>query len=127
MKITRALLQGAVVFAAGVGCTVIAQVAWTPPPSSHEELVKRTHELLVEVSHYGAYVSQVRKGSVWFMIDPIRCPTPIPPPKMPAYAVDPTDLQQGVAALLMVNEAYRQGVKNPMRDDDKCHLEPVEN
>lgn len=127
MKISKSILQGAVLFAAGVGCTVIAQVAWTPPPSSREELVKRTHELLLDVSHYGVYVSQVGKGRLLFNIDPARCPTPIPPPKTPAYAVDPIALQQGVSALLMVNQAYLQGEKEPMRDDDKCHFEPTEN
>ena len=124
MKIARSILQGALLFAAGVGCTVIAQVGWSPPPASHEELVKRTQDLLVQVSQYGTYVARVQKGSVLFNIDPIRCPTPIPQPKLPAYAVDPVTLQQGISALLMVEQAYLQGVENPMRDDDKCQTSP---
>ena len=124
MKIKRSILQGALLFAAGVGCTVIAQMGWTPPPKSHEELVKHAHELLVEVSQFGAYVTIVHKEGLVFNLDPVRCPTPLPQPKWPAYAVDPVALQQGVAGLLAVEQAYLAGVKNPMRDDDKCQVNP---
>jgi len=124
MKIKRSILQGALLFTAGVGCTVIAQVGWSPPPKSQEELVKHAHELLVEVSQFGSYVTLVHKEGLVFNLDPVRCPTPLPQPKLPAYAVDPIALQQGVAGLLAVEQAYLAGVKNPMRDDDKCNVNP---
>jgi hypothetical protein len=124
MKITRSILQGALLFAAGVGCTVIAQVGWSPPPTSQEALEKDVNDLLVRVAQLGAYVAVVEKGGVVFNIDPIRCPTPLPPPKMPAFAVDPIAFQQGAAALFTVQQAYLQGVKRPMRNDDKCQIAP---
>jgi len=124
MKIKRSFLQGALLFGAGVGCTVIAQVGWTPEPRSHDELIKKTHELMIEVSQLGTYATLIHKDGVVFHLDPVRCPTPLPQPKLPAYAVDPVTLQQGVAALLAFEQAHLRGVKNPSREDDKCQVNP---
>ena len=124
MKIKKSLFQGAALFAAGVGCTVIAQVGWTPEPRSHEELLKQTHELMVEVSQLGAYATLIHKEGVVFHLDPARCPTPLPQPKLPAYAVNPVTFQQGIAALSSVQQAYLAGVKSPTREDDKCQVDP---
>jgi hypothetical protein len=114
------ILNGAVLFAAGVGCTVVAQSGWTPGMEAEEVLEKRVNALLIEVSQLGAYVTLAENGRVVFNLDPIRCPTPIPLPKLPANAVDPRTLRQGAAALFTVDEAYLLGATDPMGSEDRC-------
>ena len=114
------ILRGAMLFAAGVGCTVVAQQGWMPEPRPEEDLERWANELLIEVSQFGHYVTFAENGRVVFNTDPIRCPTPIPQPKLPALAVDPRPLRAGAAALFTIDEAYLLGAKDPMRSDDRC-------
>ena len=127
----RSILNGALLFAAGVGCTVVAQSGWTPERKPEEELERQVNELLIEVSQLGAYVAFAENGRVLFNLDPIRCPTPIPLPKLPANAVDPRTLRKGAAALFTVDEAYLLGAGRSdglttigarPRADDLCYL-----
>jgi len=116
------ILRGAMLFAAGVGCTVVAQVSWTPPPEPEEVLEKRLNQLLIDVSQLGRYVTFAENGRVIFNLNPARCPTPIPLPKLPANAVDPITLRMGAAALFTADEAYMMGAEDPMGSDDRCHI-----
>jgi hypothetical protein len=98
----------------------VAQDWWTPEQRPEEDLERWANELLIEVSQFGAYVTFAENGRVLFHTDPIRCPTPIPLPKLPANAVDPINLRKGAAALFTVDEAYLMGADDPMRSDDRC-------
>ena len=103
-----AFIRGLVIFAAGAGCaTVVAQVAdWPPPAITLEGFQERATKLLVQVAELGYYVQTSEHGRTGIEGDPIACGPQPPQPKLPAGAVDPRLLEQGLSALSNINIGY---------------------
>ena len=103
-----AFIRTVLVFAAGAGCaTVVAQVAdWPPPAITAEGFQERATKLLVQVAELGYYVQTSEHGRTGIEGDPIACGPQPPQPKLPAGAVNPILLEQGLGALSNINIGY---------------------
>lgn len=116
------ILKSLLIFAAGAGCaTVIAQVnykmAMTP-----QELHEQAPVLLAEIAAIGASVAGISGGKIYLSNNPPIACFPPPNPKMPAGAVSPMLLRNGVEALIAYNEALIDAHPEAVRTTDKCHI-----
>ena len=117
MKI--AIIRGLFLFGAGAGCaTVIAQIAYPPPPITLGEFQDRFGKLLVDAADLGVYIAYIEENKI--AVNLLACP-PSPRPKQPAGAVDPWSLQRALSGLQVLQTARLVGQGEVSFAVEKCH------
>jgi hypothetical protein len=105
------IIRGALIFAAGAGCAVMAGGYWTPPETNPEEFAVRLQKVSLELAEIGVYAVGSRDGVVSLNPNPAAC-TPTPQPDiMEGRAVNPVLLNRGLHAVDAYNDGRIAGVK----------------
>lgn len=115
------VIRSLMMFVAGAGCATAVAGFYPVEPIGPEQFLERVTKVLVEVEALGGYVGVAQDGRVGIYTQVGACVYPPPPPKMPANAVDSRSLNNGVKALVEINQnfLFEEGGQ-PVYVLDKC-------
>jgi hypothetical protein len=121
-NLKKTLVTTVLAFTAGAACAGSIAVLSYREILSPEEFLDRSTVLLQEVADLGSHVAGTRNGQTFLRsAPPIAC-IPPPNPKMPEGTVPVGALNDGIAALLAVNQGRLDGEQELAQWVEKCHI-----
>lgn len=100
------VIRSLAMFIAGAGCATAVAGFYPTEPISPKQFLDRATKVLAELEVLGGYVGLAEDGRVGIYTQVGACVFPPRPPKLPANAVDSRSLNNGVKAIVEINQNF---------------------